>query len=53
MVANSTTARRIPVTMGPSSDTHTVISSGLAAGDQIIVEGINQVGDGSTVRILE
>jgi RND family efflux transporter MFP subunit len=53
MVANSTTARRIPVAVGPSSDTHTVIRDGLAAGDQIIIEGINQVGDGATVRILE
>ena len=53
MVANSTTARRVPVTVGPSSETHTVIRAGLSAGDQLITEGINQIGDGSTVRILE
>ncbi|MFP4373140.1 MAG: efflux RND transporter periplasmic adaptor subunit [Spirochaetaceae bacterium] len=53
MVANSTTARRVAVTIGPSSDTHTVIASGLEPGDQLITEGINQVGDGSTVRIVE
>jgi RND family efflux transporter MFP subunit len=53
MIANSTTARRVPVTIGPSSDTHTVITSGLGPGDELITEGINQVGDGSTVRIVE
>jgi RND family efflux transporter MFP subunit len=53
MTANSTTVRRVPVTIGPSSDTHTVISTGLNAGDQIITEGINQVGEGSLVRILQ
>jgi len=53
MVANSDTARRVPVTIGPSSDTETVVRNGLSAGDQVIVEGINQIGDGSTVRILD
>jgi RND family efflux transporter MFP subunit len=53
VIANSTTARRVPVDIGPSSDTHTVITDGLEAGDKVIIEGINQVGDGSTVRILQ
>ena len=53
MIANSTTARRIPVTPGPSSETHTVIRAGLEPGDQLITEGINQIGDGTSVRILD
>lgn len=53
MVANSTTARRIPVTLGPSNTELTVISAGLAPGDEVVVEGINQISDGSKVRPVE
>ena len=53
MVANSTTARRIPVTLGPSNTEETVIAAGLAPGDEVIVEGINQISDGSKVRAVE
>ncbi|MFW5843933.1 MAG: efflux RND transporter periplasmic adaptor subunit, partial [Spirochaetota bacterium] len=53
MVANSTTARRIPVTLGPSNTEQTVIAAGLAPGDEVIVEGINQIADGVRVRTIE
>ncbi len=53
MVANSTIARRIPVTLGPSNTEQTVIAAGLTAGDEVIVEGINQVADGARVRTIE
>ncbi len=53
MIANSQTARHVTVATGPSNDTHTVITSGLETGDELIVEGINRVADGSTVRVLE
>jgi membrane fusion protein, multidrug efflux system len=53
MIANSTTARRIPVTLGPSNTEQTVIAAGLAPGDEVIVEGINQVSDGTQVRTVE
>lgn len=53
MIVNSTTVRRVPVSLGPSNDTHTVIRSGLNEGDKIITEGINKVGEGSFVRILQ
>jgi membrane fusion protein, multidrug efflux system len=53
MIANSTTARRVPVTLGPSNTEQTVIEAGLAPGDEVIIEGINQIKDGSSVRTVE
>jgi len=50
MVANSPTARKKPVKTGPSSLTQTVILSGLSTGEELIVEGINQVRDGDRVQ---
>lgn len=50
MVANSPTARKKAVTTGPSSLTQTVILSGLSSGEELIVEGINQVRDGDRVQ---
>lgn len=50
MVANSPTARKKPVRTGPSSLTQTVILSGLSTGEELIVEGINQVRDGDRVQ---
>ncbi|HUX13332.1 MAG TPA: efflux RND transporter periplasmic adaptor subunit [Spirochaetia bacterium] len=51
MVANSPTARKKAVKVGPSSLTETVIESGLSAGEELIVEGINQVRDGDRVEV--
>ncbi len=51
MVANSPTARRKAVKVGPSSLTETVVESGLSAGEELIVEGINQVRDGDRVEV--
>lgn len=53
MIANSATARRVPVTLGPSNTEQTVIAAGLAPGDEVIVEGINQIADGARVRTIE
>ncbi|WP_455381882.1 efflux RND transporter periplasmic adaptor subunit [Salinispira pacifica] len=53
MVANSPTARKKPVKTGPSSLSETVVLSGLNAGEELIVEGINQVRDGDRVAVNE
>jgi RND family efflux transporter MFP subunit len=50
-VVNSPTVRRLPVTLGPSDDTRTVLLEGVSPGDEVIVTGMNQVREGDTVRV--
>ncbi len=53
MISNAGTAKRVPVTLGPSNTDQTVIAAGLTQGDEVIVEGINQVTDGTAVRVVQ
>ncbi len=46
-------AERRPVELGPSANGRTVISSGLEAGDSVIVSGQNSLDEGDLVRIAQ
>lgn len=46
-------ARKTYIERGPDGEGKTLITSGLNAGDQLIVRGQNQVNDGSLIRIVE
>ncbi len=46
-------ARKTYIERGPDGEGRTLITSGLSAGDQLIVRGQNQVNDGSLIRIVE
>lgn len=46
-------ALRRPVTLGPSSNGHTVILEGLEAGDQIVASGQSSIEEGDLLRILD
>ena len=50
-VVNSPTVRRLPVKLGPSDDTRTVLLEGVSSGDEVIVTGMNQVREGDRVRV--
>lgn len=53
VVAEGAEARLRPVVLGPSNERETVILEGVSSGEQIIVRGINQVDDGTPIRILD
>src|SRR6202034_4220877 len=48
----STVAKRDVVT-GPSDGKHTVITSGLAAGDKVVIDGVDRLRDGATVKVVD
>lgn len=52
VVANGTVMRRA-VQMGPSDGSRTVITSGLQAGELLVVEGMNRLTDGAAVQVIE
>ena len=49
----ATVARQRAVEVGPVVGNDYVVASGLKAGDRLIVSGIQKVGDGMPVRIVE
>ncbi len=49
---DSTVSKRDIVT-GPSNSKHTVIKSGLAAGDSVVIDGVDRLRDGAKVKIVE
>ena len=53
MVVDGEIAREIPVETGASSETQTVVESGLNAGDKLVIEGFNRLADGSPVEIVD
>lgn len=42
----------LPVTTGASNNTETVIVDGLVSGDQVVIDGLNRLADGSAVEII-
>ncbi|MBV8107563.1 MAG: MdtA/MuxA family multidrug efflux RND transporter periplasmic adaptor subunit [Hyphomicrobiales bacterium] len=48
--ADSTVSRRDVVT-GPSDGTRTTITSGLAAGDKVVIDGVDRLRDGAKVTV--
>jgi membrane fusion protein (multidrug efflux system) len=52
MVVNDNFAHRRIIVKGPSNASHTVVKSGLEAGDLLIVKGHALVSDGSLVKVM-
>src|SRR5260221_1975429 len=49
---DSTVAKR-DVAVGPTDGAHTVITSGLADGDKVVVDGVDRLRDGAKVKIAD
>jgi membrane fusion protein, multidrug efflux system len=49
---DSTVAKR-DVAVGPTDGKHTVITSGLAAGDKVVIDGVDRLRDGAKVKIAD
>lgn len=53
MTERDGTVHKTQVELGPMNAQDTVVRSGLAEGDRVVVTGLNQVRDGATVHVLE
>ncbi len=51
MVVDGDTARKISVQLGPRIDDDVIVTSGLAAGAEVIVVGYDEVKDGSPIQV--
>src|ERR1700689_4081635 len=49
---NSTVSKRDIVT-GPGNGKRTVITSGLKAGDKVVIDGVDRLRDGTTVKVVD
>src|ERR1700691_3794130 len=49
---NSTVSKRDIVT-GPGNGKRTVITSGLKAGDKVVIDGVDRLRDGATVKVVD
>src|SRR5580692_4570320 len=49
---DSTVAKR-DVAIGPTDGKHTVITSGLAAGDKVVIDGVDRLRDGAKVKVVD
>jgi membrane fusion protein, multidrug efflux system len=49
---NSTVSKRDVVT-GPTNGNQTVITSGLAAGDKVVIDGVDRLRDGAKVKVVD
>jgi membrane fusion protein, multidrug efflux system len=41
------------VVIGPTDGKHTVITSGLAAGDKVVIDGVDRLRDGAKVKVVD
>jgi membrane fusion protein, multidrug efflux system len=49
---NSTVSKR-DVVIGQTDGKHTVITSGLAAGDKVVIDGVDRLRDGAKVKVVD
>ena len=49
---DSTVAKR-DVTIGPTDGKNTVVASGLKAGDRVVIDGVDRLRDGASVKIVD
>jgi membrane fusion protein, multidrug efflux system len=49
---NSTVSKR-DVVIGPTDGKHTVITSGLASGDKVVIDGVDRLRDGAKVKVVD
>ncbi|OHV12295.1 MdtA/MuxA family multidrug efflux RND transporter periplasmic adaptor subunit [Kushneria phosphatilytica] len=52
VVDNDNTVRRQAVEIAASDDRHTAITSGVEAGQQVVVDGVDRLRDGAHVRVV-
>jgi multidrug efflux system membrane fusion protein len=50
-VNKDNTASVHKVTLGPSDGKNTVIASGLAAGDSVVIDGTDRLSDGAKIKV--
>jgi multidrug efflux system membrane fusion protein len=51
LVNKDNTASVHKVTLGPSDGKNTVIASGLAAGDTVVIDGTDRLSDGAKIKV--
>jgi len=51
LVNKDDTASVHKVTLGPSDGKNTVIASGLAAGDTVVIDGTDRLSDGAKIKV--
>ena len=49
---NSTVSKR-DVVIGPADGKHTVITSGLGAGEKVVIDGVDRLRDGAKVKVVD
>ena len=49
---NSTVAKR-DVTLGPADSKDTVVASGLKRGDKVVIDGVDRLRDGASVKVVD
>jgi multidrug efflux system membrane fusion protein len=47
------TVSKRDVTIGPNDGKHTVIASGLKAGEKVVIDGVDRLRDGAKVRVVD
>jgi membrane fusion protein, multidrug efflux system len=53
LLKDDATVSKRDVAIGPTDGKHTVITSGLAAGDKVVIDGVDRLRDGAKVKVVE
>jgi membrane fusion protein, multidrug efflux system len=53
LLSEDSTVLKRDVTIGPSDGKRTVIASGLKAGDQVVIDGVDRLRDGAKVKVVD
>ena len=53
LLGDNLTVSKRDVAIGPTDGKHTVITSGLAAGDKVVIDGVDRLRDGAKVKVVD
>jgi multidrug efflux system membrane fusion protein len=53
LLNNDSTVSKRDVVTGPTDGKHTVITSGLKAGDKVVIDGVDRLRDGAKVKVVD
>jgi multidrug efflux system membrane fusion protein len=53
LLGEDLTVSKRDVVTGPTDGKHTVITSGLAAGDKVVIDGVDRLRDGAKVKVVD
>ena len=53
LLGDNLTVSKRDVATGPTDGKHTVITSGLAAGDKVVIDGVDRLRDGAKVKVVD